>query len=383
MEGVGDAEVQEVFRILSGALSPDNALRKQCESQYNSILAQHPDRMVLCLLLNFQNQDISVRTLAALLLKKIVDPASKQEVWAKLAPETQSAFKTTLIERMGSENNQKIREHVCEVVGLLGSNVLTTNIRGTWDELVPFLYQSLQSGGPVCGAALEVLTVLFPYLHEEFMKNPSQLLQIFKHCISIGDISIRLSSLKAINSLLSVIETDKALYFKELIKDMLTSIDYILSQDHYTGNKAIEILRELAESEPKVYKPYFTYLFELVQHIFSQSNVEISTKNLVLDFVVSVVERMPKQLQANLPLGEQLISRIMEMMVSIDPEVDESWGRPEEGFQDKEDEDGGLDLDYAKVGRKLITRLLESVGDNFLLTPVLALIQRALTTPGD
>ncbi|CAG9316104.1 unnamed protein product [Blepharisma stoltei] len=383
MEGVGEPEVQEVFRILSGALSPDNTLRRQCESEYNSVLSQFPDRLILCLLLNLQGSDLSVRTLAALLLKKIVDPQAKQEIWAKLAPETHSACKKILLERITAEENKKIKEHICEVVGLLGSSILTTNIRGTWDELIPYLYHSLSAGGAQSWAALDVLTVLFPYLHEEFIKNSSQLLQFFKHCLGIGDISTRFSCLKAINALLSVVETGDALYFKDLVKDVLISVDYILTNDLYTGNKALETLRELAESEPKLFKPSFNYCFELIQQIYTKPQIDISTKNLVLDFVVTVVERMPKQLQAQLALGEQLLTRIMEMMVSIDLEVDESWARPDEGFQDKEDEDGSLDLDYAKVGRKLITRLLESVGDKFLLQPVLSLIQKALSTEGD
>jgi importin-5 len=75
---------------------------------------------------------------------------------------------------------------------------------------------------------------------------------------------------------------------------------------------------------------------------------------------------------------------IFEMMIAIEFEVDESWKVPEEGFCEKdEEEEGGVDIDYAKVGRKLVSRLIDSVGDKYLLQPCLTSIQQALASAGD
>lgn len=80
MAEVTDAEIQDISRILAGVLSPDNGFRKQCEGIYNSTLAEHPNKLFICLVYNLKHPEIVVRTLASVLLKKLVAPFSKTEV---------------------------------------------------------------------------------------------------------------------------------------------------------------------------------------------------------------------------------------------------------------------------------------------------------------
>lgn len=292
--------------------------------------------------------------------------------------------KLTLLEKMTNEENKKIKEHVCEVIGLLGSNILVADGKnGKWDELVPYLYSCFENIGNLKAASLEVLATLFPYLFDNFMDDHVKLLEIFKKSLESEDVNTRISCFKALNSLFSIVDTQTALIFQDLVQYMLKSIDYILTSDSYLANKSIELIREILDNEPKIFKPSILHCFELVSHIFNKPDVDLSTKNSILDFIVSLCARMPKIINQNINLAEGIILRILEMMTSIEEDVDEGWIRPEEGFQDKEDEEGDMEFDYAKVGRKLIARLLDSVGDKYLLQPVLVLIQRALNSQND
>ncbi|CAG9327523.1 unnamed protein product [Blepharisma stoltei] len=384
MEQVTEAEIQEVSQLLAGVLASNNTFRKQCEAQYNAALQQQPGKLFMCLVYNLNNTDLSVKTLSSILLKKLVAPITTHDIWNKLPLEVQNLAKQMLLDKISNEENRKIREHICEVVGLLGSNILISEGKnGTWDELLPFIYRSLEASGQLRVSALEVLATLFPYLFDQFMDSNDKIFQVFKVALNDEDISTRSSCLKAVNSLLSIVDTATALYYKDLVPDILKSIDYILSIDLYTGNKSLELLRELVDSEPKIFKPSILHCFELIHHLCNKQGLDISSKNLALEFIVCVCERMPKVIHQNVQLAVQTISKIMEMMVGIDQEIDEAWKVPEEGFQDKDDEEGDLEMDYAKIGRRLISRLIEAVGDRYLLDPTLGLIQQALSAEND
>ena len=379
----GEAAINYLTQVLGNILSPDNTQRNQAEQQFNSALSQDPNSLFLSLLQIIQGPPSTSKTLASMIVKKLVAPGSKYEVLALITPEVTEQVKTTLLNSVQNEQDRKVWENLCEATGLLGSNVLMNNEKGSWESLLPFLYSGLSSEGIQRLASLEILATLFPYLQDEFVNNIQQLHSAFENSLGSEDVYTRLTCIKAITSFLSVIDTQSALKLSSLVPLMLTSVDYVLQRDEYKCKRFLEYLSEVSESEPKVFKGHYNSVVELVTHIFSKPESDLSVKNLVLEFAVSVTERMTKRVHENTQLGEVLMQKTIEMMVSISPEVDESWERPEEGFQEKSEEEEGFELDYAKVGRKLLTRLLDSVGDNYLVEPLLKLIYPCLNNTQD
>ncbi len=59
-------------------------------------------------------------------------------------------------------------------------------------------------------------------------------------------------------------------------------------------------------------------------------------------------------------------------MFGVDAEVEETWSRPHEGFDDKDEET--VDIDYVKLGRKLVSRFMYNGSGKDILPYLLSLI---------
>ena len=383
MEELREEDIQGVVTILSKTLSNNNEERNAHEAMYNQLLIEKPEPLLLSLLAVLKNPSTQIRTLSAVLLKKLVSPSNN--VWDKISEPARQLIKSGLLAIILTESERKIRELISEDIGLLGVTILTSQgEKGTWPELLPTVYQIIELGGPPRSAGLHVLKAMFPYMFDEMSQNSADLLKIFKTCINDEDYNTKLSCINVLNSFLSVSDPQVCSLFSELIPEILRSVDYILEKNTYSGSQALETLTELVQSEPKIFKPSFANSLELAYHICAKPGLEIGLKNLVLEFAVSLSERIPTQIKKNISLGTGLLKLVFEMMIAIDSEVDENWKSPEEGFCEKdEEEEGGVDIDYAKVGRKLVTRLIDSVGDKYLLQPCLSSIHQALISSSD
>jgi hypothetical protein len=70
---------------------------------------------------------------------------------------------------------------------------------------------------------------------------------------------------------------------------------------------------------------------------------------------VELLEASPKMVDNRLDLLSTVADAIFKMMLQVEVDVDESWLRPREGFQDKDGkltEEEGVEIDYVKLGRK-------------------------------
>ena len=383
MEGPGEDFMRDVALILSKALSNNNEERNHYEALYHRSFQADPEEVLISLASVMANPNVQIRTLSAVLLKKHLSPSS--DTWEKVSETGQHYIKSALLTFLSTESDRKIKELLSEDIGLLGVTILTSKgAKGVWPELLPHVYLLIGTGGPLRSAGLHILQAMFPYMFDEMMENSTELMQIFRCSLEDEDYTTRLACLTAITSLLTVADSKKCLLFTELVPDMLRSVDFILEKNTYSGTKAMDTLTELAQSEPKLFKSSFVSCIELVQHICKKPAIDIGIRNTALEFAVSIAERIPAQIQKKIELGTTLLALIFEMMLGIESEVDESWKVPEEGFCEKDEEDaGGVDIDYAKIGRKLVSRLVESVGDKFLLQPCLASIQQALSPQAD
>lgn len=382
MEGLSQEFVQEVCEILAKSLSNNNEERNAYEAMYHKLLAERPEQLLLSLILALKAERLEVRILAAILLKNLLKPSAK--FYANLPEGYKQGVKVELLNALSSQSDRKVKELLAEDIGLLGVTILTSGgSNGHWPELLPHVYQIITSGGDLRQAGLHILKAMFPYMFEEMTANAGDLLQLFKLSLSDPSYFTRLACISSMTSLISVADTKKILIFSELVPEMLRSIDYIMSNHQCLGSTALETLTELVQSEPKIFKTSFANSIELASHICAKQDIDIGIRSLVLEFAVSLSERIPRQIQKNIALGTGLLKLIFEMMVQIDSDVEDSWKVPEEGFCEKEEEEGGINIDYAKVGRKLVSRLIDSVGDNYLLTPCLQSIHQAVFAQQD
>ena len=382
MEGLSQEFVQEVCEILSKSLSANNEERNFNEAKYHKLLAERPEQLLLSLILALKAERLEVRTLSAILLKNLLKPSAKY--FSALSEPYRQGVKQELLNALNAQSDRKVKELLAEDIGLLGVTVLTSNgANGQWPDLLPYVYQIITTGGELRLAGLYILKAMFPYMFEEMTENALALIQLFKVSLSDPSYFTRLACLSSMTSFISVADTKKILSFSELVPEMLRSIDFIMTNHQCLGSTALETLTELVQSEPKIFKQSFANCIELASHFCGKVDLDVGVKSLVLEFAVSLAERIPRQVQKDVKLGTSLMQLIFAMMVQVDSEVEDSWKVPEEGFCEKEEEEGGINIDYAKVGRKLVSRLIDSVGDTYLLTPCLQSVHQAVFNNSD
>lgn len=67
-------------------------------------------------------------------------------------------------------------------------------------------------------------------------------------------------------------------------------------------------------------------------------------------------------------------------MIDIDPEIDEAWMKPKEGFKAEEDEE---EEDSVNFGKVCVDRLVSSIGEEIMLPLLSQLVQTTLSNNDD
>ena len=89
-----------------------------------------------------------------------------------------------------------------------------------------------------------------------------------------------------------------------------------------------------------------------------------------LEFVVMTVERLPGICQKDVDLLKDILELIFKLMIDIDEDIEQSWLRPEEGFQEDAENDGETATDNLNFGKSCIDNIVAAVGEQKCL-PIL------------
>ncbi|CAG9313658.1 unnamed protein product [Blepharisma stoltei] len=386
MEGVSEAQIQSVLVMLTAVLSPNNEVRKQQEALLMQLRNEHPNEFVLCLLHILRHSpDFSIRSLASLILRQLFTSLhTTTKVWDKLSAQVQNSTKTSLLESLEQESSWSILKKIGEVIAELAVLLFAEDENGKWDELLPFLTRNLAGQGKQAAAACHILAGLCTFFNEELAKEKTSLKQIFLNHLSSNEVELRLSVIDFIGNLLGIAEKDDMKFYWDIIPNILISAVWIIENHQTHADEVLKNLRDLAETEPKFFKGRIQIAYEFVDRVCNLQTENLGIKHLSLEFIVALAGRLHKEFQEKKEIAVNLCTKIFQTMISIDEEVDPAWACPAEGFEEPDDEEEeGVEIDYAKLGRKQLTSMIEGVGESFLLPTVLGLIQTALTTPSE
>jgi hypothetical protein len=342
----------ELRSALASMLSNNNHERQEAELFYNSQLHQDPFKTISSLLALFPSSPPEVKLLLCLILKPLFDPLSSKEVWSKLTEAEKSSIKASLLMILSNEQEVKPADLLCEVVGKLTSHIFAS--KNDWPELVVFIQGLLRTGSPV---SFDLLSFTFIHLHSHFELAASQL----QNFLLSENVKVKVKVLKLINSVLSVYQRVKTLAFLSLIPGILQGVYSVLSQDDFLGTQALEVLREIIENRGFLFTDFLKIL-EDFQDSCLKLPLPPGLKFLVTDCIVSLFESTE-----DLPLDIcfKLLNEIFNLMV-----------RSEE--DNMNELTGNVEIDYSMIGRKQISRLLETVGEERLLPHVLTIVHGGL-----
>ncbi len=157
-------------------------------------------------------------------------------------------------------------------------------------------------------------------------------------------------------------------------------MDALAADDETVLEDALVEFNELAEIEPAFFKPVFAQIWTHLKGIISNKDfANGSIRQQPLEFVVTLIERLPSIVKKDEALLKDILEQIFLLMIDIDPDIEQSWLCPKEGFQ----QDGDEEEDHVAFGKNCVDRLVSSIGDAIMLPLIGTLVVNTVQNDSD
>uniref|UniRef100_A0A1D1XN17 Importin-5 n=1 Tax=Anthurium amnicola TaxID=1678845 RepID=A0A1D1XN17_9ARAE len=363
--------------LVSHLMSSDNDQRSQAEALFNLCRDHHPEILALRLghlLHSSVHQEI--RAMSAVLLRKQLASAAG-DVWPRLSPATQADLKSLLLAAVQREEAKSISKKLCDTVSELASILLPDN---AWPELLPFMFQSVTSDSPrLQESALLIFSQLAQYIGDILLPHLSTLHSVFLTCLSSATATpdVRIAALgAAINFIQCLPSSSDRDRFQDLLPAMMRTLTEALnSGQEATAQEALELLIELAGTEPKFLRRQLGDIVGSMLQIAEADSLEEGTRHLAVEFVITLAEareRAPGMMRRLPQFVGRLFAVLMKML--LDVEDDQAWHTAE-----SEDEDAGETSNYS-MGQECLDRLSIALGGNTIVPVASELLPAYLAT---
>ncbi|XVF06605.1 hypothetical protein REPUB_Repub06bG0063600 [Reevesia pubescens] len=351
--------------LISHLMSSANDQRSQAESLFQLAKQTHPDSLslALCRVITSSIRP-ELRALSAVLLRKILTPAADYSfLFPQLAETTRTAIKSALLSSLQTEQSKTNVKKLCDTISELASSVACF---GGWPELLPFLFQCVNSTNPnLEESALLIFSQLAQNTGETteiLIPHLSTLHSVFFKCLSNpSSCDVRIAALSASVSFIQCIPNAKDRdTFQDLLPLMMQTLTEALnSRLEATAQEALELLIELAGTEPRFLRRQIMEVVGSMLQIAEAESLEEGTRHLAVEFVITLAEareRAPGMMRKLPQFIRRLFGVLMNMLVDVEDEPD--WHKAE-----SEDEDAGETSNYG-VGQECLDRLSISLGGN-------------------
>ena len=94
-------------------------------------------------------------------------------------------------------------------------------------------------------------------------------------------------------------------------------------------------------------------------------------KNLTLEFITTLLKWLPKTVEKDQPLLEEILQAYMKFMISVDDDIDEEWKTPSRGFSIENEE---ANQDAMAIGVKQIDFLIEGIGQEIMIPLLMQIV---------
>ncbi|MBA0832834.1 hypothetical protein Goarm_017195, partial [Gossypium armourianum] len=280
-----------------------------------------------------------------------------------LAESTRAAIKASLLSSLQTEQSKANVKKLCDTISELASSVVAT--RG-WPELLPFLFQCVNSKNPnLEESALLIFSRLAQNVGETtetLIPHLNTLHSVFFNCLSNpSSCDVRIAALSASVSFIQCISNPKDRdAFQDLLPLMMQTLTEALNSGlEATAQEALELLIELAGTEPRFLRRQIMEVVGSMLQIAEAESLEEGTRHLAIEFIITLAEareRAPGMMRKLPQFIRRLFWVLMNLLVDIEDEPD--WYNAE-----SEDEDAGETSNYG-VGQECLDRLSISLGGN-------------------
>ncbi|RDX86579.1 Importin-5, partial [Mucuna pruriens] len=350
--------------LISHLMSSSNEQRSHAEALFNLCKQTDPDNLSLKLAhLLHSSPHQEARAMSAILLRKQLT-RDDSYLWPRLSPHTQSSLKSLLLSSIQSENTKSISKKLCDTISELASGILPDN---AWPELLPFMFQCVSSESPkLQESAFLIFAQLSQYIGDSLTPHIKHLHDIFLQCLTNPSVNpdVRIAALNAVINFIQCLsgsaDRDR---FQDLLPAMMRTLTEALnSGQEATAQEALELLIELAGTEPRFLRRQLVDVVGAMLQIAEAESLEEGTRHLAIEFVITLAEareRAPGMMRKLPQFISRLFAILMKMLLDI--EDDPAWHSAE-----TEDEDAGETSNYS-VGQECLDRLSISLGGNTIV----------------
>ncbi|EFH68149.1 hypothetical protein ARALYDRAFT_314839 [Arabidopsis lyrata subsp. lyrata] len=355
--------------LISHLMSSSNEQRSHAESLFNLCKQTHPDSLALKLVQSLDSSpNLELRAMSAVLLRKQLtrtgDDDDSAFIYPRIAESTRLTLKSVLITSLQQESTKSIAKKVCDTISELASAILPEN---GWPELLPFMFQCVVAADNpnLQEYALLIFSRLAQYIGETLIPYLSTLHSVFSQSLrNSTSADVRITALgAAINFIQCLSKASDRDMFQDLLPLMMQTLTEALnSGQEVTAQEALELLIELAGTEPRFLRRQIVEIVGSMLQIAEAESLEEGTRHLAVEFVITLAEareRAPGMIRKLPQFITKLFSVLMNMLLDI--EDDPAWHSAE-----NEDEDAGETSNYG-FGQECLDRLAISLGGNTIV----------------
>lgn len=347
-------------QLIGNLMVPDNAIRKQSENQYNELKKQPDFLMVSLVQLIRYSQHEHIRKQSTILLRRTLG-TSQESLWGSINQESQQTVKNLLMQALDVEQNNSVRQQISEAFSQLAVAISQS---GAINDIIEFSFKlsnseneaHRESGLHILGNLAQKLgDILRNYFND--VKN-----MLYAGLNDPKSIKVRIAALTATaNFLFSLSESHERNQFQSLVPSMLGTISTSLNASkEEDARTAIELFVDMAEHDPVFLKSHLQNIVQAMLTIASHTSLEDSTRQLGVEFLVTLTEQRPGMLRKFPQFVENFLPVLLLMMMDL--EDDPEWNQ--------EDEEDAIDITNSDVGEEALDRISLALGGKTIV-PVL------------
>lgn len=258
---------------------------------------------------------------------------------------------------------QNILNHVVDTISDLAVAIFEG---GGWNELLPFLFTCVQSNEPSnIESALSILAELAPFLIEQLRGYLPMIQQACANLLQHTEAGVRSAALRATSAFIQYVESNAERdMFQPLLPAMVEVINKALhAGDEDVAQEALEMLIEVADSEPRFLKKGLANIVHNMLTIANAEAFDSATRVLAAEFLMTLCEAREKAPGMMRKLGPDFTASVFNVIMSflLDIEEDAQWHSGER----EEDATAG-EGDLFDSGQEYLDRLALSLGGKAL-----------------
>lgn len=350
-------ELDSLYTILKGILQNDNLLRKTAETQLKAWL-NTPVKLLdsLAKLVQLSHEDY-IKKLASVLFNHFLELEPVVQCWKNALPAQQHAVKADILQSLRTAQDIKVARQVCQAIAGLASTIFDAG--QDWPELEGLIVEYMGQTDGTKETALLILRTLFSHCPERYVNNMPQICGIFDSALMSQTQPVLVAAVEAICTFLAEVESTATKQLHKYAGEILRVASTVSEEGLL--QRVLEVVSEVAETEPTFFRKFFDPLCEVMLKISAQKHyANEKLRQMPLETLITVMERIPGLVKKHKEQLWKMCEAVFDMMVSIDEEVDEGWLRPKEGYNTEEESNPDDNVNFGMIS---YDRLLEALDE--------------------